>query len=181
MWAPTWRCTQSRMAATMETGLRNTVANFSSRATENYWLERVDFRISDKDSFYARYVFDPSQSVSPEALPIFQTPIALTQHLVVLSETHILSSASLNEFRFAFNRTTPSQDSLPAIQIDPALSFVPGAALWIDHVFSVGCTNIAALGPGNQHGREAIRGAESFPGNGHLYQGPGRALAEIRS
>jgi carboxypeptidase family protein/TonB-dependent receptor-like protein len=102
------------------------ISNFSSRATEDYAMERMDFRLSDKDSFYWRYVFDPSESVGPEAVPIFQAPIFATDHLSVLSETHIFSGASLNEFRFAFNRTDRGQDSVPINPVNPSLSFVPG-------------------------------------------------------
>jgi carboxypeptidase family protein len=103
------------------------ISNFSSRATEDYAMERMDFRLSDKDNFYWRYVYNPSESLGAEALPTFQTPVTMTQHLVVMSETRVLSEASLNEFRFAFNRTSPGQDSFAVNPIDPALSFVPGA------------------------------------------------------
>src|SRR5262249_2823805 len=40
--------------------------------------------------------------------------------------THVFSGSSLNEFRFAVNRTRPTQKSFPIVDIDPALSFVPG-------------------------------------------------------
>jgi carboxypeptidase family protein/TonB-dependent receptor-like protein len=100
--------------------------NFSAPATEDYSMERMDYRMSDKDSFYGRYVFDPSQSTAVEPVPIFVTPIVGTAHLAVLSETHIFSGASLNEFRSAFNRTTPGQDSNPIQPLAPSLSFVPG-------------------------------------------------------
>jgi len=108
-------------------GTAQYISNFSSPATEDYAMERMDFRLSDKDNFYWRYVFDPAESAGPEAVPIFATTIATTSHLVVLSETHVFSGASLNEFRFAFNRTSPIQDSIPSKSIDPSLSFVPGA------------------------------------------------------
>jgi carboxypeptidase family protein/TonB-dependent receptor-like protein len=107
-------------------GTAEAIANFSAPATEDYAMERMDFRLSDKDSFYWRYVFDPSESVSPLPVPTFVNPIFGTDHLVVLSETHVFSGASLNEFRSAFNRTTPGQNSNSVKPIDPSLSFVPG-------------------------------------------------------
>jgi TonB-dependent receptor-like protein len=90
-------------------------------------MERMDYRISDKDSFYGRYVYDPSSAYLPTTtLPDFVNTIFDVSHFVVLSETHVFSGASLNEFRAGFQRTDPGQNSSPAVQIDPSLSFVPG-------------------------------------------------------
>jgi carboxypeptidase family protein len=110
-------------------GTAQFLANFSAPATENYAMERMDWRISDNDNFYGRYVFDPSESITPNSLPTFVIPFFSTDHLVVLSETHVFSGASLNEFRSAFNRTARGQDSYPTVPIDPSLSFVPGQVL----------------------------------------------------
>jgi len=57
---------------------------------------------------------------------VFVADTTTANHFIVLSETHILSGTSLNEFRFAFNRTNPDEISLPTVPIDPSLSFIPG-------------------------------------------------------
>jgi carboxypeptidase family protein len=112
-------------------GTADSITNFSAPATEDYAMERMDFRLSDKDNFYWRYVFDPSESVVPLAVPTFVNRFTGADHLVVLSETHVVSGASLNEFRFAFNRTSPIGSTDPVIPIAPSLDFVPGAGFGI--------------------------------------------------
>lgn len=107
-------------------GTAEFVTDFSDSATENYGMARMDFRLSDSDNVYWRYIFDPAESASARALPLFKDTSTSTNHFLVLSETHVFSGASLNEFRFAFNRTDRSRDSIPAVKLDPSLSFVPG-------------------------------------------------------
>ena len=97
-------------------GVADYISNFSSSGTGiNYSMERMDFRLSDKDSFYWRYVFDPSTNVSPRPVPTFVTTLTGTNHFLVLSETHVVSATALNEFRFAFNRTVPGAFDGPTL------------------------------------------------------------------
>ena len=102
------------------------ITDVSSPTTEDYAMQRMDFRLSDNDSFYWRYIYNPSKTSTPLPIPTFVNVFTHTSHLAVVSETHIFSGASLNEFRFAFNRTTPFHNSVPLIEIDPSLSFIPG-------------------------------------------------------
>jgi len=102
--------------------------NFSEPANEDYAMERMDFRLSDQDSFYWRYVRDPSSIVVPGNEPPFIQPTNNTNNFVVLSETHIFSAAGLNEFRFAFNRTAPSIATEP-LDLNHALDFGPGLGI----------------------------------------------------
>ena len=104
------------------------VFNFNQATTEDYGLGRVDVRLSDKDNFYVRYVDDPSAGTVPRPTPNFQITTAAHARYLVLSETHILSGSSLNDFRFSLNRTDPGRDSNALVSIDPSLSFVPGQA-----------------------------------------------------
>jgi len=107
-------------------GTAQYITDFSQAANEDYSMERMDFRLSDKDNFYWRYVFDSSSSVIPRPLPTFVEAITQGNHFVTLSETHIFSGTSLNEFRFGFNRADPISDAKSLVPIDPSLSFVPG-------------------------------------------------------
>ena len=103
------------------------ISNFSSATTDDYMLARMDFHLSEKDSFYWRYVFDTSEAVNPQPITLFQGINEATDHFVTLSETHIVSTSALNEFRFAFNRTFPSQ-VLSTLNAPASLAFVPGQA-----------------------------------------------------
>ena len=106
-------------------GTAESLADVSSADTENYAMERMDFQLSEKDSLYWRYVFNPSDSIGPRSLPVFFDKELKTNHYAVVSETHIFSATALNEFRFAFNRTVPATGTGP-FDLDPSLSFIPG-------------------------------------------------------
>jgi carboxypeptidase family protein len=150
-------------------GTASYIEDFSSPTTENYALERMDFRLSDKDNFYWRYVFDPSETVNPLPVPTFIIAITGTDHLAVLNETHIFSGSSLNEFRFAFNRTSPAQDSTPLHPLDPSLSFVPGQGFGtISYSAAIfGALSLSTLGVNSAGGLSAntqnlFQGSDTF-------------------
>jgi carboxypeptidase family protein/TonB-dependent receptor-like protein len=110
-------------------GSAESISSPSQPTTEDYSMERMDFRLSDKDNFYWRYVHDPSETSLYLPVPTFANTIAAADNFVVLSETHIFSGTSLNEFRFAMNRSNPHSNSSPVVPLDPALSFVSGEVL----------------------------------------------------
>ena len=82
--------------------------------SENYYMERTDFRLSDKDTVYGRYVWDPSSRNRPLNPPNFYRPDLATNIFATVGETHIFSAGMLNEFRFAFNRTWDGSTNLSA-------------------------------------------------------------------
>jgi hypothetical protein len=105
---------------------------------EDYSMARLDFRLSDKDSLYWRMVYDPSSQVLPPSnfLPVYSDGGTLkpwfsgnevNYQYYLASETHIFSPTSLNEFRFAFNRTYPRTTTGPLVIQNHALDFLPGA------------------------------------------------------
>ncbi len=72
---------------------------------------RVDYRISDKDQFFARYSFLQTFLTNPPFLGTviggdpFISALADTHNQnAVISETHAFNSGTLNEFRFGVNR-----------------------------------------------------------------------------
>ena len=111
-------------------GTAENVSAFSHKATENYSMERVDYRISDKDNFYGRYIHDASNTLDPVAatVPTFGAISTDTNNFAVLSETHVFSPTALNEFRAGFQRTDPTYNSSALVPIPASLSFVPGQA-----------------------------------------------------
>jgi carboxypeptidase family protein/TonB-dependent receptor-like protein len=107
-------------------GTAQYVVDFSAPLTEDYALERMDVRLSDKDSFFWRYIFDPSNRIRPRPVPTFVQPDLSTNHFVGLGETHIFSGTALNDLRFSFNRTDLRSETSAVNPIDPSLSYVPG-------------------------------------------------------
>jgi hypothetical protein len=73
---------------------------------------RLDHSFSNKDSVFARFSYDQAVSFVPGGSPGFaeQNPFASTQNItnhgrnVAVSETHIFSDRTLNEFHGGFNR-----------------------------------------------------------------------------
>ena len=101
--------------------------NYVIPATENYYLGRMDYRISEKDSFYGRYVYDPSSSFShSRALPQWLDNANTLNSFLVLSETHIFSPSLLNEFRAAYNRTAPSLLNALTVPESSLPQYLPG-------------------------------------------------------
>jgi len=125
-------------------GLGEFVENFSSSATEDYAMERMDFRLGDNDTFYWRYVYNPSEAQTPRTSPTFYDAKVGTNHFVALSQTHVFSPAALNEFRFGFNRTTPATASGP-LDLDPSLDFVPGTGFGSIRFSAVTGTDATAI------------------------------------
>ena len=94
-------------------GIARLFSNLSTKTTEDYSMARVDFHLSDQDNLYYRLVYDPSNTQSDTVILPFFGGSDVTYQYHVLSNTHIFSPTSLNEFRFAFNRTDPRSTTGP--------------------------------------------------------------------
>jgi len=88
------------------------VSSPSAPTTENQFLVRVDHEISSNDSLTGRYYYQNGHAIIPfattflGAVDVPDFPIKNNwgfQH-IVLSETHVFSPKSVNEFRFGFHR-----------------------------------------------------------------------------
>ena len=109
-------------------GTAEFVTDASTSKTEDYFMSRMDFNLSENDNLYWRYIYNPSESSRPRSFPQFFDTDEGTNHFALLSATRILSATSLNEFRFAFNRTIP-RTGTGSIGVDPSLDFIPGLGL----------------------------------------------------
>ncbi len=73
---------------------------------------RVDHNFSTKDSIFARFSYDQANSLVPGGSPGFaeQNPFGSTQNIsnhgrnAMISETHVFSARTINEFSVGFNR-----------------------------------------------------------------------------
>ena len=108
-------------------GTAQNITDWSAPATENYWMQRGDFRLSNRDNFYMRYIFNPSNRQRLTGTPVFAQLDKSTNHFASVSETHIFSANAVNDFRFSFNRMPRAGAMGPTtVPIDPSLSFNPG-------------------------------------------------------
>jgi hypothetical protein len=96
---------------------------------------RLDHNFSNKDSIFARFSYDQATSFVPGGSPGFaeESPFASTQDItnhgrnVALSETHIFSGNSINQFTFGFNRIFNYIKSFGDSTCESALLGIQGA------------------------------------------------------
>ena len=94
---------------------------------ENFFTVRLDQKLTDRDSFFARYTFDDASSVSPQDTYMFQGSNNSRQQYLTLVGTHIFSTRTLAAFRAAYTRPVANVDSLDRIGVPRSLYFVPEA------------------------------------------------------
>ncbi|MBI3683546.1 MAG: TonB-dependent receptor [Acidobacteria bacterium] len=105
--------------------LPGTVRNFSynpkERIENNQFNVRVDHKFSDRDSMFGRVSWGGNHNTLPTTLPEPANNFSLsepTNQSVAISETHTLSPAMFNEFRFGYVRTRQQQQISAPRQFD---------------------------------------------------------------
>ena len=98
-----------------------------TNSNQDFALARLDDILSEEDSIFLRYLYDNSVLDEPTNFPAFPNIVRNRKHMLTLEERHSFSPAVLNEFRFGFSRSQPSEDINP---VDPRtdITFVPGNA-----------------------------------------------------
>jgi len=89
-------------------------------------ITSVDFKVSDKDSFRGRYIWNRFTGIdTAAALPAFYQPLPSNFDLIALSEFHNFTPNLINELRIGYNRyanITPSGNfSYPGLDSFPTL------------------------------------------------------------
>jgi hypothetical protein len=105
-------------------GIYNSIG--SQAGHENYILARVDYNISNNDSFYGRYVSDRAGLTSPYAgseIPLWPESDATRNQYFTAEERHVFSPSVINILRAAFVR--PVETAQTTGQTSP-LGFLPG-------------------------------------------------------
>lgn len=102
--------------------------NATQPGRENYVLGRYDWTISEKDSFYARYLFDFADLTEPFAGAYDLYPAAQQSHnqFYTMEEKHIYSNTLIGTTRFAYMR--PLLQLLSTTSY-PDFQFYPGTGL----------------------------------------------------
>jgi hypothetical protein len=102
--------------------------NASQPGSENYVLGRYDWTFSQKDSFYARYLFDFADLTEPFAGAYDLYPADQQSHnqFFTMEQKHIYSNSLIGTTRFAYMR--PLLQLLSTTSY-PEFQFYPGTAL----------------------------------------------------
>jgi len=111
----------------LESGIGRILFNNPQPVNEDYFVIKVDQKLSESDDFFARYTFDDADSKAiPEAV-VYTTVQETRNQYVTLEERHIFSSGLLNEVRFGFTRSKGLRDEIdtPGFEIPESRWFVP--------------------------------------------------------
>ena len=76
---------------------------------EDFFSMRIDHQLSDFATLFGRYTYTDSEFLLPVLFPDFPNLTANRRQLFSLGESHTLGPNLFNEFRFGFNRSTPSE------------------------------------------------------------------------
>src|SRR2546429_452287 len=100
---------------------------FKQPARLNTYNVRGDYNLSKHDTLFARYTQNDSRItfINTEIFPGFQNSGTNFQKFFTVSETRVFSRNMVNSFRYAFNRTTPSEAPAPDKEFKE-LAFIPG-------------------------------------------------------
>jgi hypothetical protein len=100
---------------------------FSRNSEQDFAMVRVDHAFTERDSVFARYVFDDSLRDLPLNFPQFPNLARNRRHLLTVEERRLFAGGAVNEIRLGLSRSAPREDVNPA---DPhhEIAFVPGQA-----------------------------------------------------
>ncbi len=140
---------------------------------QDFFLVRMDHKISDKDSLFVRYNFSDAVQNDPDSNPVFYSYNKSRDHLLTLEEKRVYATA-LNQFRFGFTRSRSYSDSLPSIELDSSLRFLPGVPQPGQITFSSSTTGgqITQAGSGTSANRYFVVNQFDTGDQVYLYHGP---------
>jgi hypothetical protein len=122
---------------------------------EDNVMARVDYQLNAKTGIFGRYSLDQDNLNAPLSLPTeVQTSSSRRQYSTIQANT-VFGPATVNNFRFAYNRSRASFDQLAIPPADSDLSIIPGQALGtfqIGAVQTAGARTITPLGSTNGQG-----------------------------
>ena len=128
---------------------RNLAPQFQP-TNESFLTVRVDHKLTDRDSFFARYTFDDASSRVPDEMYLFEREIHSRQQYFTLIGSHTFSPRTLTSVRLGYSRPGMSERDDSNVAIPRELYFVPGSS---------------------QFGRIQVPGLSDFGPGGGLPQG----------
>jgi outer membrane receptor protein involved in Fe transport len=129
------------------TGLDTYASSLSQTTHEDYLLARFDYVFSEKDSLFARYVFDRGALDIPSPIPFWGEADNSRNDFLTVEEKHILSTNAVNLVRFSFVRPTINDSVLSNTSHAP-LQFYPGSTQPDGQIQCCNLTGIGGVGPG---------------------------------
>jgi Carboxypeptidase regulatory-like domain/TonB-dependent Receptor Plug Domain/TonB dependent receptor-like, beta-barrel len=143
------------------TGLAEYKSVLNRHSNQDFAMVRVDHTFSASDSIFARYLLDDSTRDEPVNYAEWPNITKNRKHVLTAEERRLFSANVINELRFGFTRSSPTEDVNP---LNPRtdLSFVPG--LVFGEVNVTGITDI-----GTDRGNPRIFGQDLYQVSDNLY------------
>ena len=129
-------------------GTAQAVFSPSQVSSQDFYLGRVDHRISDKDSIFVRYTASPASThtISPT---IYQGITTTSQNqMTTIQETRVISPTTVNTIRVGLSRPTTYTDhpTTAPPSNSSALDFIPGTPQPGQITFALTSTTVGAGG-----------------------------------
>lgn len=127
---------------------------------ENYWITRIDYTLSQKDSLFARYMLDESNLLQPSAPDLWPIYATNGSHIFTVEEKHIPNQNWVNLARFSFVRAFQNNSFLNQLTFPSMLWYPVGPNQPQDGAITV--TGLTGIGP-------ATSGPKWFAPNHFIY------------
>ena len=114
----------------------------SNATNENFGSGRLDHRLSDKSFLFARYTYDAANIGVPDAIGLTRADSRSRNQYFTAEATHVFTERLLDTFRFSLNRSYTASGATYLKEVDPSLSFLPGAPLG-----QIAVTGLFSIGP----------------------------------
>ena len=113
--------------------------SFTQPSNANTYNVRGDYNFTKHDSLFVRYTQSDSdiRFINAEIFPAFPNQGTNHQKFLTIAHTRIFQNGLVNNFRYAYNRTFPSENPDPD-DANSSLAFVPGETI-------VGTINISGF------------------------------------
>ena len=118
------------------------VSTASQATGENFFTGRIDHRLSDRTSLFARYTFDGATVAVPDGLRLVRADNRSRNQFLTGEITRLFSERTLDTLRVSYNRSNSATANTFLRTVDPSLSFLPGQPLG-----QISVTGLFSLGP----------------------------------
>ena len=109
-------------------GTARSITNPILVSKQNFYLARIDHKISDKDFLFGRYNYSPGSQILTSSPDLYLTGsnVTTSSHVFTLEETRTYPTL-VNTARLGYTRAWTFNDSTPTTLPPSSLVFIPGA------------------------------------------------------
>jgi hypothetical protein len=118
-----------------------------ARFQQDYFLVRVDHKLTERDGLFGRYNVSDGDQVRSDANPLTVDDLT-SRDQSALGEWKRAGDTLVNAFRVGFSRSRQDQDSVSTVPIDPSMHFLESASTVGSITFGTSGANFSALGSG---------------------------------